>query len=64
MVGLNEDIGLSTSQLSWQEEELGSLGLIVRVYRGLLHTAQIIVKKDPGRARQNGLATAGLNLTL
>ena len=33
------------------------------VYRGLLYSAQSIVKKDPGRARQNILATAGTNFT-
>ena len=32
-------------------------------YRGLLYSAQNIVKKDPGRARQNSLATAGTNFT-
>ena len=33
------------------------------MYRGLLYSAQNIVKKDPGRARQNSLATAGANIT-
>ena len=33
------------------------------IYRGLLYSAQNIVKKDPGRARQNSLATAGTNFT-
>ena len=29
------------------------------LYRGLLYFAQSIAKKDPGKARQNSLATAG-----
>ena len=33
------------------------------VYRGLLYSAQNIVKKDPGRARQKSLATAQTNFT-
>ena len=32
-------------------------------YRGLLYSAQNIVKKEPGRACQNSLATAGTNFT-
>ena len=32
-------------------------------YRGLFYSAQNIVKKEPGRARQNCLATAITNLT-
>ena len=32
-------------------------------YRGLLYSAQNTFKKDPGRARQNSLATAGTNFT-
>ena len=32
-------------------------------YRGLLYSAQSTFKKDPGRARQNSLATAGTNFT-
>ena len=35
----------------------------VWMYRGLLYSAQNMVKRDPGRARQNSLATAGTNLT-
>ena len=33
------------------------------MYRGLLYSAQNIVKKDPGRARQSSLATEGTNFT-
>ena len=33
------------------------------LYRGLLYSAQNIVKKDPGRAKQKSLATAGANFT-
>ena len=33
------------------------------LYRGLLYSAQNMVKMDPGRARQNSLATAGTNFT-
>ena len=36
----------------------------VRRYRVLLYSAPNIVKKDPGRARQNSLATAGINFTI
>ena len=36
---------------------------IVAYYRGVLYSAQITFKKDPGRARQNSLATAGTNST-
>ena len=32
-------------------------------YRGLLYSAQNIVKKDPGRAMQNNLVTAQTNFT-
>ena len=32
-------------------------------YRGLLYSAQSTFKKDPGRARQKSLATAGTNFT-
>ena len=37
--------------------------LLRYLYRGLLYSAQNIVKKDPGRARQNSLATAQTNFT-
>ena len=33
------------------------------VYRGLLYSARNIVKKDPGRGRQNSLGTTGTNFT-
>ena len=33
------------------------------MYRGPLYSAQNIVKKDPSRARQKSLATAGTNFT-
>ena len=33
------------------------------LYRGLLYSAQNLVKKDPGRAKQKSLATAGTNFT-
>ena len=34
-----------------------------KLYRGLLYSAQNIVKKDPGRAMQNSLVTAQTNFT-
>ena len=36
---------------------------ILNAYRGAQNGVQNIVKKDPGRARQNSLATAGTYLT-
>ena len=39
------------------------LGIAEVIYRGPLHSAQNIVKKDPGRARHNSLVTAGTNFT-
>ena len=38
-------------------DEIGDLQLTV--YRGILYSAQNIVKKDPGRAMQNSLAVVG-----
>ena len=35
----------------------------IRLYRGLLYSAQNIVKKDSGRVRQNSVNTAGTNFT-
>ena len=35
----------------------------MQLYRGLLYSAQNTVKKDPGRARQNNVATAGTHFT-
>ena len=42
---------------------LATLSVLFSPYRGLLYCAQNIVKKDPGRAWQNSLATAGTNFT-
>ena len=36
---------------------------LLQKYRGLLYSAQNIAKKDPGRAKQKSLATAGANFT-
>ena len=33
-----------------------------QIYRNLLYSAQNIVKKDPGRARQNSLDSLTLNI--
>ena len=35
----------------------------IKFYRAQLYSAQSTFKKDPGRARQNSLATAGTNFT-
>ena len=35
----------------------------VFLYRDILYSVQNIVKKDPGRAEQSSLATAGKNFT-
>ena len=47
-----EEIPSNPSKKGWERTE-----------RGLLYSTQNIVKKDPGRARQNSLATARANFT-
>ena len=54
---------VSPPSLEVSSVELGIIWHSFKKYRGLLNSAQNIVKKDPGRAKQSSLATAGTNFT-
>ena len=48
---------------SIMESEIIKNAAVTLMYRGRLYSAQSMFKEDPGRARQNSLATAGMNFT-
>ena len=47
----------------WDDNNRVGLSVWKSMYRGPLYSAQNMVKKDPGRAGQNSLATAGTKFT-